>query len=111
MTSYLLRISTDKGNYQTLNQIFSYTREQNVKSFWEFEIDENSIQFHTAIEVILGKLKEVFPSLQKLDITTDDISIWYLYEYSGQCNMEFSPLQLKSLADLQLTFCISCWEK
>jgi hypothetical protein len=40
----------------------------------------------------------------------DEVSIWYLYEYSGQCNMEFEPQDLKRLGNLGVRLCISCWE-
>ena len=49
--------------------------------------------------------------LERLGISSDYISIWMLYEYDQQCNMEFTPDEMKAIGDLGITFCISCWAK
>jgi hypothetical protein len=44
-------------------------------------------------------------------ISTDDITIWYMYEYKQQCNMEFWPNITKRIGELGIVLCITCWEK
>jgi hypothetical protein len=48
--------------------------------------------------------------IHALGISNDDLSIWYLYEYDEQCNMEFHPRQLKKFGELDIVLCISCWQ-
>lgn len=47
--------------------------------------------------------------LKEIGIDRDMISVWYLYKYDEQCNMEFSPERMKRLGDNGITLCISCW--
>ena len=111
MTKYFLRIDTHENNFGSLNQLFDYTKPQNLKFFWEYTISENDSDFVGGIEKILAKLEQNLDKIKHFNISVEDISFWYFYEYSNQCNMEFSPIQLKLIGNLGITFCISCWEK
>ena len=44
-------------------------------------------------------------------VSREDISIWVLYEYEGQCNMEYDPVSMKKIGENGIVLCISCWEK
>lgn len=63
------------------------------------------------IEYFLSLLENKYSDLEKISIFKDDITIWLLYEYDGQCNLEFSPSDLLRIGKENITFCISCWEK
>lgn len=41
----------------------------------------------------------------------NELSIKIDYEYDEQCNMEFSPNELKKLGENGIILCISCWKK
>lgn len=78
---------------------------------WSFEITENesdcSVDFvQTFLNYINGKEGE----LLELGVRSENISIWMLYEYDGQCNLEFSPRDMKSLGEKGISLCVSCWE-
>ena len=49
--------------------------------------------------------------LESIGISREDISIWVLYEYEGQCNMEYDPVSMKKIGENGIVLCISCWEK
>ncbi len=79
---------------------------------WELEKENTGSETHyDYIEYFLDLLEENYVKLSEFGINKNDISIWYLYEYEDQCNMEFSPQILKRLGDNSITLCISCWQK
>ena len=51
----------------------------------------------THIGEFLKLLNEKYEKLEQVGISRDMISIWYLYEYDQQCNMEFEAEQLKKI--------------
>ncbi|MEH1934731.1 MAG: hypothetical protein V7L14_13770 [Nostoc sp.] len=62
------------------------------------------------VDRFLNLLEDKYQQLSMLGVHKDDISIWMYYEYDEQCNMSFSPEDMKRLGDNQITLCISCWE-
>lgn len=83
----------------------------NIPSCWTYEvIDDKANEYFDFINVFLDLLETKYSDLEKLNINRSDISIWLLYEYDQQCNMEFDPQRLKRLGDNGITFCISCWD-
>lgn len=58
------------------------------------------------LDLLIGK----YELLEKLGVTRRDISIWLLYEYDEQCNMEFAPETTLRLGQEGITLCISCWQ-
>ncbi|MGQ1946692.1 hypothetical protein ACT3CD_06275 [Geofilum sp. OHC36d9] len=82
-----------------------------VPGVWIYEvIEEQDDDYYDFINKFLDLLENNYQKLADLDIKRDDITIWYLYEYDQQCNMEFSPSRLKRLGDNEITLCISCWD-
>ena len=59
----------------------------------------------------LGVLEGKYDSLAKVGVERSDISIWLLYEYAEQCNMEFDSQTLLKLGKEGITLCVSCWQK
>ncbi len=83
----------------------------NIPSSWAYEvIDDKTDEYFDFINIFLDILETKYSELEKLNIKRSDISIWLLYEYDQQCNMEFDPQRLKRLGDNGITFCISCWD-
>jgi hypothetical protein len=83
----------------------------NIPSTWTYEvIDDITDEYFDFINIFLDLLETKYSDLEKLNIKRNDISIWLLYEYDQQCNMEFDPQRLKRLGENGITFCISCWD-
>lgn len=80
--------------------------------FWELEVirelDDQSFNF---IDFFLSLLNGKYIEMENIGIYKEDISIWMLYEYEGQCNMEFRPIDMEELGKQGIILCISCWEK
>lgn len=79
-------------------------------SSWTYEVvEDHDTAYYDFINQFLNLLEGKFEELQKLGIERGDITFWYLYEYDGQCNMEFDSKSLKRLGDNEISLCISCW--
>lgn len=69
----------------------------------ENEYKDFAYEFTTILD---GK----YDCLKYIGINREDITAWFIYNYEYQCNMEFSPQQLKMLGDNGITFCITCYD-
>ncbi|MFT7234407.1 MAG: hypothetical protein ACI8TA_003639 [Cyclobacteriaceae bacterium] len=82
-----------------------------IHSSWTYEVIEVKDAPHfDFINKFCDLLEGKFDKLYDLGINRNDITFWYLYEYEGQCNLEFNPKDLKRLGDNGITLCISCWD-
>jgi len=77
---------------------------------WGYKLVVKDNAYTNFIDCFLSILEGKYDKLQEIGITRDQISIWMIYEYEEQCNMEFSPSDMKRLGDNGITFCISCYE-
>lgn len=108
-SSYQIRIYTDEGNYNRISQELNILPTSSLYC-WEYAIGEGAVFFENALDHLLSVLMPKMKNLRSIGIQPDDISIWYLYEYKGQCNIEFDASELKKMGDLGVALCISCWE-
>ena len=89
---------------------FSSHFREDLPSCWIYEvIDDKKDEWFDFINVFLDLLETKNHEIEELNIKRENISIWLLYEYDQQCNMEFNAQRLKRLGDSGITFCISCW--
>ena len=80
------------------------------EAVWWFEIEQGEDEpYRDFVSLFLGILSGKYESLARLGIFKSDISIFYIYHYHEQCNMEFPSDMLKVLGAHGITFCISCW--
>ncbi len=82
-----------------------------IPNTWTYQvIEEQNDSFYDFINNFLDLLESKYDKLSEIGIKRSDISIWYLYEYDQQCNMEFDPTRLKRIGENGITLCISCWD-
>jgi len=112
MYYYSLRINiTDNEQIDQLNRILE-VKSNYPEVGWGIEvIKENNDSDFKFADYFLSILNGKDAELKVLNISTDNISIWVLYEYEGQCNLEFNSTELKKIGDAGISLCISCWEK
>ena len=100
------------GNNEQLSGVAKilnrYKSKGSYNRLWILEKQQKR-KYRDYISEFIKLLEGKYDALEKIGITRDMISIWYLYEYDQQCNMEFSPETMKKLADNGITLCISCW--
>ena len=94
-----------------LEPTFPYD-EKELKRLWihGFE-DDKEDSYIDFINVYLNILEPKFEELESVGIKRDDISVWRIYGYNQQCSMEFSPTEMKRLAENGITLCIDCFEQ
>jgi hypothetical protein len=114
MTSYYkLQIFIDnEDKYLIINNILGIKSNSSPSCIWDITItngDED--EYIPFIDYFLSILEGKYEQLANIGVTRENISIWLLYKYDGQCNMEFSPKDMKRLGEEGITLCISCWEK
>jgi len=83
-----------------------------INSSWELEraiVDADT--YTDYIAYFLDLLDGNYDKLFSVGINRNQISIWLLYEYEGQCNLEFLPLNLKRMGENDIVLCVSCWQK
>ena len=78
---------------------------------WGIEIIQSDENFSGILVYFLSLLEGKYEKLESIGISREDISIWVLYEYQGQCNMEYDPVSMKKIGENGIVLCISCWEK
>ena len=78
---------------------------------WGIEIIQSDENFSGILVYFLSLLEGKYEKLESIGISREDISIWVLYEYEGNCNMEYDPVSMKKIGENGIVLCISCWEK
>lgn len=108
--SYQLRIDMEEQYYEIVTSVLE------LKSFdyskgWSYEIikEERENDFNI-IEHFLKILDGKYIKLKDLGIESNDITIWLIYGYNNQCNLEFNPRTLEKMGSNGITLCISCYE-
>ncbi len=81
------------------------TREWNW--FLDQRADDEPIPF---VDVFMNLLEGRFTCLERLGVTRNDITVWLLYEYDEQCNLELSAQDMRRLGEAGVTLCMSCWQ-
>lgn len=109
MTSYVLTINSDKKNYPKITDALQVTP-SSIRSFWELSIDEDNKLYTKAIIYFMDLMEANMQKLKDIGIKKENISVWFYKPYEGQCNMEFTPQEMKRIAKHGITLCISCWE-
>ena len=107
--NYILQIDSEV-NEELINNIIG-VKKNYMSKIWCYEVvEEESDNYFDFINNFLDLLDGKYQDLTKIGIQKDDISIWRIYEYFGQCNMEFDPVRMKRLGDNEITLCITCYE-
>mgnify|MGYP003565275533 CR=1 FL=1 len=107
---YSLRIEVGEELYSFINTLLGV--KSNSSSIWEIQFIQQEHDIYISyIDYFLSILEGKYRLLDTIGVTREDISIWILYEYENQCNLEFSPTELTKIGVQGITLCISCWEE
>lgn len=122
MKYHRLHIDTDgtQNNYNEISKILGvqptdFPRskfDNNPFDMWTYAVDvADEDLYYDFINKFLEILEPKFVDLEKLGVTKDKITIWLLYEYYGQCAMEYHPKEMKRLGESGIALCIDCWQR
>lgn len=106
---YSLRINAEESKYERVSEILS-TRPQNLSKGWIFEVENSKEQYFDFINNFLDILENNYEKLNNIGVHKEDISIWLIYEYNDQCNLEFLPADMERLGKNGISLCVSCYE-
>lgn len=106
---FSLQISASSEQADRITNILGVVPNHPLVS-WGYKLIVKDNTYTNFIDIFLGILEGRYEKLQDIGITKDDITIWMIYEYEEQCNMEFTPNDMKRLGDSGVTFCISCYK-
>lgn len=112
MTRYWsLKINCEESEGDLLDNILGVNSNMGHVT-WGLEIIEGEDDIGLDyIAYFLDLLEGNYEKLSLIGVERSDISIWLLYEYDQQCNMEFSPDNMKRMGDNGVVLCVSCWQK
>jgi hypothetical protein len=107
---YSLRIDAPIEKYKEIDSILG-VKSNYPQAGWGLKLieedDDESIFF---IKYFLSILDGKYEKLEKIGVKRKDITIWMLYAYDSQCNMEFSPEDMYNIGKENITLCVSCWD-
>jgi hypothetical protein len=107
--NYSLRIITETSKIQQIDTLLGVKSNYNIGG-WGLEIVEDTDdEYFDFINFFIRLLDGKYEQLKIIGIERSCISIWLLYEYDDQCNLEFVPNDLKLLGENGISLCISCW--
>ena len=110
-STYILRIWCQFENLEKVSEILGVNWSKENSKCWELIlVEKDSDAYVDFINQFLNLLENKYNKLLELGIKRDDITIWKLYEYDGQCNMEFTAEEMKRLGENGINLCVSCWE-
>jgi hypothetical protein len=121
---FILQINTDRGQEKHAISAILGVQSNWISRDWCFAIirdydnddmDETCEYQHfddipSFIDRFIDLLEGKYEQLAKVDIQRSDIIFWQYYAYDSQCNLEFTPKQLKKLGDNEIRLCVSCWD-
>jgi len=106
---YSLRIYVPDDKHDLVDRILGV--KSNCPPFWELQLIENEEdKYIPFVGYFLSILEGKYSQLEEIGIKREDISVWFVYYYDSQCNMEFSPKDMYDLGKEGITFCISCYD-
>ncbi len=108
---YSIRIDTDSLSKENIEDIIGIKSNFEYAT-WGIEIEER--EFDEPIYFVrsfMNIIEDKIPILESFGIERDEITIWKLYAYNDQCNMEFDAEDLFRLGKNGIKLCISCWEE
>lgn len=107
---YSLRIDSNEDVYDEISKILGVDI-TDYKLGWQLEVKLNNEENRDVIAEFLNLLKDKYRELNQIGVKQDDISIWLIYEYKDQCNLEFEPEILKKLGENGIRLCLSCYNE
>jgi hypothetical protein len=106
---FSLRINASEDKYKIISKILNI-KPVDLYRGWMYEIEISQEQHYDFINVFMDILEGHYEELANIGIFRKAISIWMIYEYNQQCNLEFLPKDMKRLGDNEITLCISCYD-
>lgn len=106
---YSLQLNSEESKYDALTSLLGVKPKDKRGWIYEVVVEQKDEPFDF-INSFLNVLEGKYEQLDELGVSRENITIWMIYEYNGQCNMEFEPQDLERLGKNGISLCISCYE-
>ena len=106
---FSLRIETSPDKVSLISEILGLMPNYPQVS-WGYSLDTKDNQYTNFVEIFLKILYDKYDQLERIGINREHISIWIIYEYEEQCNLEFNPDDMKNIGAEGISLCISCYQ-
>jgi len=108
---YSIQIYCNTDDYLEINKILGVkSTDLEPSEIWSYEVTVGEDdKYYDFISEFMDILQGNYEKLEKLGIKRSVISLWLIYEYDEQCNMEFDPMNLKRMGENGIGLCISCY--
>lgn len=104
-----LRIRT-KSKVEIVNKIMKKKSHTKYDNSWSIDINATKKKsYWEVLNTLIDLVENKIPALQLEGIQKDDVTLWLICGFSGQCNLEFNPKTLERIGNNGITFCISCY--
>ena len=108
-TVFELQIDCSPKKICSVNNILGV--KSSSKTMWILEkIITEKEGYFPFVDFFLKILEGNYLKLEELGIQRENISVWMIYEYDSQCNMEFLPEQMYKLGKEGIVLCVSCYD-
>ena len=106
---YSLQIYVPEEKVEVVDKILGI--KSNNPSSWELVLlEKEEDEYIPFIDYFLSILEGKYDQLEEIGITRDNISVWFVYAYDSQCNMEFLPKDMYNLGKEGIVLCVSCYD-
>jgi hypothetical protein len=105
---YSLQIDVPCDKFELVDKILGV--KQNCPPFWTLQFIIDDDYYIPFVDCFLSILKGKYEQLEEIGVKRDNITVWYVYYYDAQCNMEFSPEDMYNLGKEGIALCISCYD-
>jgi hypothetical protein len=109
--TFSLKINTNELSRENLESIIGL-KSNTEFSTWEYEFEYNreSDEYINFIQYFMDVVEDKLPILDSLGVKREEITIWMLFAYEFQCNMEFDSDDLLRLGRNGIKLCITCYD-
>ena len=112
--TYWLQIPCDDPVIPKIESLFgqpstSRYKHYEIEGVIEYGENYNYDAYVNYIMLFCSIVKQHKEELIKIGVNLNDITIWQINHYDSQCNLEYSPEDMKAMGELGITFCVSCY--
>lgn len=112
MARYLYQLRIASGDPFEIARVVNMPSQGDDDVCWVIEVAEaDDDPPYDYVNEFIGIVEGRYEELQAIGVSRADVSVWVLYEYEQQCNIELRPADMEKLGKNGVTWCLSCWEQ
>lgn len=103
--------SHNEATHRKITELFGFSSADSDLNTWTYQLREkDEDEYVDFTKIFEDLLTPNMKALNKIGVTSNDMSIWVVYEYFRQCSLGFSSLELQRISNLNVPLSIDCHE-